>query len=89
MDLKQIKREIVYHGKIIDLIVDEIEYPTGKRGVREIAHHPGGAVTVPLLDDGRVLFVRQLRYPFGEYCLELPAGKLGPGEDPVQCAGGN
>jgi ADP-ribose pyrophosphatase len=86
MALKQLHRDIRYRGRIIDLIVDEIEYPDGSRGVREIAHHPGGAVTVPLLDDGRVILVRQLRYPIGADVLELPAGKLSPGEDPAHCA---
>ena len=84
--VKQLRREIIYRGKIIDLIVDDIEYPSGRRAVREIAHHPGGAVVVPVCDDGRVILVRQLRYPLGDYCLELPAGKLSPGEDPASCA---
>ncbi len=86
MSLKQVHRDLLYHGRIIDLIVDEVEYPDGTLGIREIAHHPGGAVTVPLLDDGRVILVRQLRYPVGTDVLELPAGKLSPGEDPALCA---
>jgi len=86
MDLKRLTREVLYRGRTFDLIVDQIEYPSGNTGVREIAHHPGGAVAVPLLDDGRVVLVRQLRYPLGEYLLELPAGKLTPGEDPKECA---
>jgi len=65
MELKRLKREVLYTGKVFDLIVDEVEYPSGRRGVREIAHHPGGAVVVPLLDKEQVIFVRQLRYPFG------------------------
>ena len=86
MDVKPLKRDVLYRGKIFDLIVDQIEYPSGNVGIREIAHHPGGAVTVPLLDDGRVIMVRQLRYPLGRYVLELPAGKLSPGEDPEHAA---
>lgn len=86
MDLKQLSRDILYRGKIFDLIVDRIEYPGGKTGVREIAHHPGGAVAVPLFDDGRVMFVRQLRYPLGREIVEFPAGKLQPGEDPADAA---
>ena len=72
----------MYRGKVFDLIVDRVEYPSGNTGVREIAHHPGGAVVVPLLDDGRVLLVKQLRYPFGRHIVEVPAGKLSPGEEP-------
>jgi len=86
MELKQLQRNTIYRGKVFDLIVDEVEYPSGKKGVREIARHPGGSVIVPLLDDGRVVFVRQLRYPLGRHILELPAGKLSPGEDPEAAA---
>jgi ADP-ribose pyrophosphatase len=82
MELKRINRRVVHTGRIIDLLVDEVEYPSGTRSVREVAHHPGGAAVVPLLDDGRVLLVEQLRYPLEKRILELPAGKLQPGEDP-------
>lgn len=85
-ELKRIQRDVLYQGRTFDLFVDQVEYPSGNRSVREIAHHPGGAVTVPLLDDGRVILVRQLRYPLGEHILELPAGKLNPGEDPAIAA---
>jgi len=85
-EVRRLKRDILYRGKVIDLIVDDVEYPSGNRGVREIAHHPGGAVAVPVFDDGRIMLVKQLRYPFGEQVLELPAGKLSPGEDPRACA---
>ena len=86
MELKRLRREILYRGRVIDLFVDEVQYPGGNRGIREIAHHPGGAVAAPILDDGRLLFVRQLRYPFGRRLLELPAGQLDNGEDPMKCA---
>jgi len=87
MDPKRLSREILYRGKVFDLLVDEVQYPSGNKGRREIAHHPGGAVALPVMDDGRVIFVRQLRYPFGERLLELPAGKLSAGEDPREAAG--
>lgn len=86
MELKRLSRKVVYTGKVFDLIVDQVEYPSGTRGVREIAHHPGGAVTVPMFDDGRVVLVKQLRYPFGKHIYELPAGKLSPGENPEVAA---
>ena len=86
MELKKLKSEVLYRGRVFDLIVDDVEYPSGNKSKREIAHHPGGAVTVPLLDDGRVILVEQLRYPLGKYVLELPAGKLSPGEDPKVAA---
>jgi ADP-ribose pyrophosphatase len=86
MDLKVLKHDVVHRGKVFDLIVDQIEYPSGNRGIREVAHHPGGSVAVPLFADGKVLLVRQFRYPFGLYTLEVPAGKLNPGEDPELAA---
>jgi ADP-ribose pyrophosphatase len=86
MELKLLQRDVLYTGKVFDLIVDQVEYPSGKKGVREIAHHPGGAVVVPMLDDGSVMMVQQLRYPFGKHILELPAGKLNKGEDPELAA---
>ncbi len=86
MDLRRLGREILYTGKVFDLIVDQVEYPSGNRSVREIAHHPGGAVVVPMLDDGSVMMVSQLRYPLGTYLLELPAGKLNKDEDPELAA---
>ncbi len=85
-DLKILRSEKKYAGKVFDLIVDEVEYPSGNRSVREIASHPGGAVVVALLPDDNVLLVRQFRYPIQNYVYELPAGKLNPGEDPAVCA---
>ncbi|MGH2568642.1 MAG: NUDIX hydrolase [Bacteroidota bacterium] len=83
---KILKSERKHHGKVFDLIVDEIEYASGNRAVREVADHPGGAVAVPLFADGSMVLVRQFRYPMKQFLLELPAGKLSPGEDPMLCA---
>jgi ADP-ribose pyrophosphatase len=85
-ELTRLRRDVLYRGKVFDLIVDQVRYPSGRTGVREIADHPGGAVVVPLLPDGSVIMVRQLRYPFGRDLLELPAGKRTPGEDPAAVA---
>lgn len=84
--LKVLHSEKKYSGKVFDLIVDEIEYPSGNKSVREVASHPGGAVVVPLLADNRVVLVRQFRYPIQKSVYELPAGKLNPAEDPAVCA---
>jgi ADP-ribose pyrophosphatase len=86
MELQRLTREVRYRGRVIDLIVDEVQYPTGVTSVREIAHHPGGSAVVPLFDDGRVMLIRQLRYPFGRHIYEIPAGKLSEGEDPEKAA---
>jgi ADP-ribose pyrophosphatase len=85
-ELKQLSHKLLYSGRIIDLYVDDVQYPSGKHTVREVAKHPGGAAVVPVTDDGNVILVDQLRYPLGRHILELPAGKLSPGEDPAHCA---
>jgi ADP-ribose pyrophosphatase len=84
--IKTLKSEKRYSGKVFNLIVDEVEYSSGNRAIREVAEHPGGAVVVPLLDDGSILLVNQYRYPVKKHLYELPAGKLDPGEDPMVCA---
>jgi ADP-ribose pyrophosphatase len=83
---KIIRSERIFHGRIIDLTAEEVEEPNGKIRKREIVNHPGGGAVVPLLDNGDVILVNQYRYPLKKYTLELPAGKLEPGEDPIECA---
>jgi len=80
------KSEILFKGKVFDLQVDEIEYESGNKGVRETAVHKGGAVIVALTKDYKIVFVNQFRYPHQKYLLELPAGKLNDNEDPQTCA---
>ncbi len=86
MNFKVTKSNILFRGKVFDLKVDEIEYDSGNPGIRETAIHPGGAVMVAVKDDGRIILVKQYRYPINEKLLELPAGKLNKGEDPMVCA---
>lgn len=80
------KSEILFRGKVFDLQVDQIQYNSGNMGVREVALHPGGAVVVPVMPDGKIVMIRQYRYPLKKMLLELPAGKLEPNEDPFVCA---
>ena len=83
---ERISGQRVYEGKILDLEVDRVRLPGGGETVREVVRHRGAVVVLPLHEDGRIEFVRQFRYPMGEVLLELPAGKLDAGEDPVSCA---
>jgi ADP-ribose pyrophosphatase len=85
-NFKTIASERKYAGKVFNLVVDRIEYASGNGGIREIAEHPGGAVVVPLFDDGRVILLKQFRYPIKKFIYELPAGKLEFNEDPQYCA---
>lgn len=81
------KRNTVFHGKVFDVQADEIEYNgTGNKAERQVAVHPGGAVVLSIKDDGRIILISQYRYPHNEVLLELPAGKLEKGEDPLHCA---
>lgn len=68
------------------MIVDDVEYPSGNRSVREVAEHAGGAVAAALFPNRDVILIRQHRYPFDKFIWELPAGKLDENEDPLDCA---
>ena len=83
---KTIKSERLYHGRIFDLIIEDIEDTPGNIRKCEIVSHPGGSVVVPLLDNNDVIFVRQYPYPHKKFILEIPAGKLEPNEDPLIAA---
>jgi ADP-ribose pyrophosphatase len=74
----------IYRGKIVRLYVDTIQYASGRTAVREVVAHPGGVAAVPVLEDGRIILVRQFRYPLGKYILELPAGKLDSNQSPAE-----
>lgn len=80
---KKIKSEKIFDGKIVKLFVDDVELPNGRISKREIVRHPGAVCVVPVTDDGCVIMVRQFRYPFASVLLEVPAGKLEYGEDPL------
>jgi ADP-ribose pyrophosphatase len=86
MNYRILKSEIVFSGKVFNTKVDQIEYTSGNRSVREVAEHPGGAVVVPVTDDGKIIMVTQHRFPVNKVLLELPAGKLGKNENPLHCA---
>lgn len=82
---KQISTREIYQGRILALRLDEARLPNGQIVKREVVHHNGGVAVLAVDREDRVLFVRQFRYPYGEQLLELPAGKLEPGEDPAAC----
>ena len=86
MNYRIVKSEVIFRGKVFNTKVDQIEYNSGNKAVREVAEHPGGAVVVPLTDNGKIVMVTQHRFPVNKVLLELPAGKLGKGEDPHLCA---
>ena len=80
---KTLSEKEIYDGKIINVHVDDIELPNGKTAIREVVEHPGGVCVAALSDRNTLTFVRQYRYPYHKVLLELPAGKLEKGEDPL------
>jgi len=76
----------VYEGKVLSLDVDEVEEPGAVRARREVVRHPGSVAALPVHEDGRVLLVRQYRYPVDAEVWELPAGRLDEGESPEEGA---
>lgn len=83
---KLIKSERIYEGKILNVRRDKV---TAKKGTsfREIVEHNGAAAIAALTDDGEIIMVRQYRYACGRSVLEIPAGKIDPGEtDPLEAA---
>ncbi|MCR5685685.1 MAG: NUDIX hydrolase [Lachnospiraceae bacterium] len=80
---KTLSTKEIFTGRIIKVHVDDVELENGKKGYREVVDHPGGVCVAAVTACKELLFVRQFRYPYHEVCLELPAGKLEPGEDPA------
>jgi len=75
----------IFRGRVFDITVDTIREGS-KTYQREIVHHPGSAVIVPIFDDGTIALVRQYRHPAVRYLLEVPAGTLKRGEVPEEGA---
>jgi ADP-ribose pyrophosphatase len=78
--------EQVFDGALLKVHRDTVRLPDGSTGAREYIRHPGAVAIVPLFDDGRVLLERQFRYPHGREFIEIPAGKLDPGEPHLDTA---
>lgn len=84
---KRINREIVYQGAILDFCKDEILTPKGNLVKWDYLEHKGAAAVIPVLEDGRIIMVRQWRNAIDKFTLEIPAGgKDGVGEPTVKCA---
>ncbi len=80
---KKITRK--YEGKAIGFRMDEIRLPDGRVRIREYITHPGAVGVLAFETPHKILLVKQFRYPVGEFTLEIPAGKLAQGEDPMDC----
>jgi ADP-ribose pyrophosphatase len=76
----------IYNGKVVTLNVDTVRLPNGHTIDLEVIRHPGAAAVVPLKEDGTVVLIRQFRHAASGFIYEIPAGKLHPQEDPLDCA---
>lgn len=77
--------KLVYKGKIFEVFSDTALLENGKTTGRDVLRHPGGVCIVALNEKNEIFFVRQFRYPHKKVLLEIPAGKLEWGEEPLEC----
>lgn len=83
---RTLSSESIFQGNIISLQVDQVELPNGKKASREIVKHSGAVAVIAIMDD-RMIVVEQFRKPLERSLVEIPAGKLDPGEEPLEAAG--
>lgn len=85
MQERKLSSEMKFDGKLIKVTYDIAEV-NGKEAWREVVHHPGASAVVAIDGDNRIIMEKQFRYALNDYLLEIPAGKLDAGEDPLVCA---
>jgi len=88
MSNRLIEKQVIFNGNKVRLELHHLENEEGERVRREVCVHPGAVVILPLLDQRRILLIRNHRYAVGgQILIELPAGTLEKNEDPMNCAG--
>ena len=85
MQERKLSSEMKFDGKLIKVTYD-IADVNGKEAWREVVHHPGASAVIAIDEDNRIIMEKQFRYALNDYLLEIPAGKLDAGEDPLVCA---
>jgi ADP-ribose pyrophosphatase len=83
---KILRSKVMYKGPIFGVRRDEVLEPTGVRATREVITHPGSVVVMPVLQDGRIILIRQYRHAARQFLWELVAGRMDPGESVRQAA---
>ena len=81
-----LRSDVVFAGKLLEVRSDRVRLPDGGEATREFVVHPGAVLVVPVLADGRLVLERQFRYPVRRVMIEFPAGKIDPGETPLETA---
>lgn len=82
----RISSEQVFDGKLLQVYVDEVTLPDGTTSTRDWIRHPGACAVVPVYDDGTIMLLKQFRYPPRKVFIEVPAGKIDPGESALNTA---
>lgn len=83
---KTINSKQMFKGKVISLKVDDVLLPNGKEAKREIINHPGAVAIIAITEEGKIVLVEQYRKALERSIIEIPAGKLEPGEEPATTA---
>lgn len=78
--------DVAWTGRIFNVNRLQVELPDGRRALRDVVRHPGAVAIVAFTEEGRICLVRQYRTALGRVTVEIPAGKLSAGEDPLECA---
>lgn len=86
LDESTLEQRVVYEGKFLKVRLDLARLPDGSSATREFVLHPGAAAMIPIGSDERILIERQFRYAMGAVYVEIPAGKIDPGESSLQTA---
>lgn len=87
LDEVQISRKNIFDGVLLHVKKDIVKLPNGNKSGREFIKHPGAVAVIPILDDGRIILVKQCRYPLDTVMWEIPAGKLDHGTENIEdCA---
>ena len=81
-----VTEDVAWTGRIFNVDRLRVQLPDGRNAIRDVVRHPGAVAIVALTDEGRICLVRQYRTAMGRVTVEIPAGKLAPGEDPLECA---
>ncbi len=78
--------ETIYRGPVFRVLLEELELPSGRPQKVAVVDHDGAVGVAPVLEDGRLIVVRQYRHAVGDWLIEIPAGRLEPGENPLDAA---
>jgi len=81
---RRLSGRLVFDGKLLKVHSDTVRLPDGSAAEREWIEHPGAVAIIAVTDAGELVMERQYRYPLGRDMIEIPAGKIDPGEDPLE-----